>query len=131
MIPASGNRSGVNPSVVGNGTGLVGSTSVAAFTTAESEAVTDDALQATLVGYIGEQLRELGEDDQVSPDDDLVMIGFDSVAYVRLVVFIQDRFGIDVPDTDVTIEHFGSVSTMVSYLGKLGVSAGSDPRAGS
>ena len=92
-----------------------------------SAAVTDDALQATLVGYIGEQLRELGEDDQVSPDDDLVMIGFDSVAYVRLVVFIQDRFGIDVPDTDVTIEHFGSVSTMVSYLGKLGVSAGSDP----
>ena len=96
-----------------------------------SEAVTDDALREMLVGYIGEQLRELGEDDKVSPDDDLVMIGFDSVAYVRLVAFIQDRFGIDVPDTDVTIEHFGSVSTMVSYLGKLGVSAGSDPETAS
>lgn len=89
--------------------------------------MTDDALGATLVDYIGEQLRELGEDDQVSPDDDLVTIGFDSVAYLRLVAFIQDRFGIDVPDTDVTIEHFGSVSNMVSYLGRLGVSAGSDP----
>ncbi len=96
-----------------------------------SEAVTDDALQATLLSYIGEQLHELGEDDQVSPDDDLVMIGFDSVAYVRLVAFIQDRFGIDVPDTDVTIEHFGSVSNIVSYLGKLGESAGSDPGAAS
>lgn len=92
-----------------------------------SEATTDDALQTTLTGYIGEQLRELGEDDQVLPDDDLVMIGFDSVGYVRLIAFIQDRFSIDVPDADVTIENFGTVSNMASYLRELGVSAGSDP----
>lgn len=95
------------------------------------EATTPEALLQALTGYIGEQLRDLGEDDQFSPDDDLAMIGFDSIAYVRLLAFIKDRFGLEVPDADVTIENFGNVSGMVNYLSTLGPSRRSNHEAAS
>jgi acyl carrier protein len=71
-----------------------------------------------LKDYIDGQLRDLGEDADVQHDDDLVLLGFDSIAYVRLLAFIDDRFGIQVPDSEVTVERFGTIDAMVGYLGE-------------
>lgn len=78
-------------------------------------------MEIILTTYIEEQLRDLGEDIEVAADDDLVLLGFDSIAYVRLVAFIHDEFGIRVPDADVTVEQFGTVEAMVAYLEGRGV----------
>jgi len=85
-------------------------------------------MEALLKEYIEEQLRELGEDQDVAADDDLVMVGFDSIAYVRLIAFLEGRFGIEVPDGDVTIENFGSVANLAGYLDGRGIAESELPR---
>ncbi len=77
-------------------------------------------METILTEYIEQQLRDVGEDVDLEVDDDLVLIGFDSIAYVRLVAFIRERFGIRVPDADVTVEQFGTVAAMVTYLAAQG-----------
>lgn len=81
-----------------------------------ASANTGENMKDILKDYIEAQLRELDEEAEVEIDDDLVMIGFDSVAYVRLLAFIRQSFGVRVPDTDVTVEQFGTVSAIVNYL---------------
>jgi acyl carrier protein len=40
----------------------------------------------------------------------------DSLNLLRLVVFLEDRFGITMGDADLVPENFGSVSTICAYL---------------
>ena len=73
-------------------------------------------MEQAIIEYIEGELRDVGEEVELHPDDDLVLIGFDSVAYVRLVAFIKNRYGIRVPDADVTVGNFGTVAAIVGYL---------------
>lgn len=91
----------------------------------------DGGRSAALTDYIAGQLRELGEADRVEPDDDLIMIGFDSIAYLRLLEFIRERFGLEVPDTDVTVDNFGTVKDIDSYLQRLADSPAGDEKEAS
>lgn len=83
---------------------------------AGGQPATGDDMEATLTGFIEQQFHDQGDDVTLEPDDDLVLLGFDSIAYVRLVAFIKDQFGIRVPDSEVTVEQFGTVRAMVGYL---------------
>ncbi len=78
-------------------------------------------MKQVIIDYIEAELREVGEDVDLLPDDDLVLIGFDSVAYVRLVAFIKERYEIVVPDSDVTVGNFGTVEAIHAYLESHGV----------
>ncbi len=84
-------------------------------------------MERILKDYLEEQLRELDEEIELEVDDDLVLIGLDSVAYVRLLAFIKKRFEIRVPDTDVTVEQFGTISGIAAYLAGRGVTEESGP----
>lgn len=67
--------------------------------------------------------RELLRDDSVEIDDeqDLLLSGLlDSLNAMRLVSFVEERAGITVPPEDVVIEHFGSLSRIVSYVASRG-----------
>ncbi|MBT8207147.1 MAG: acyl carrier protein [Acidimicrobiia bacterium] len=74
--------------------------------------------------YIEQQLRDQGDEIAVRPDDDLVLIGYDSVSYVRLLAYIKSTFGLSVPDADVTVENFGSVVAISQYLDGRGAKVG-------
>ena len=78
-------------------------------------------MEQFLTNYIEAELREVGEDVNLEADDDLVLIGFDSVAYVRLVAHLKQVFGVRVPDADVTVENFGTVAAIALYLESHGV----------
>lgn len=82
-------------------------------------------MEAILSAFIEQQFKDQGDDVTVGVDDDLVLLGFDSIAYVRLVVFIRKEFGVRVPDADVTIEQFGTVANVAAYLSAKGASVGS------
>ena len=75
--------------------------------------------------YIEDELRDMGEEAEVEDEIDLALVGFDSIAYVRLIVFIRERYGLAVPDGDVTIENFGTVAAIAAYLERQGAVAGS------
>ena len=73
-------------------------------------------MEAQLKEYVETHLRDLGEDVEIEPDDDLVSMGFDSIGYVRLLDHIHAEYGIHVPDADVTVERFGTVANIAGYL---------------
>ncbi len=64
--------------------------------------------------------RELVQDPSQLPlrdDTQLLESGIlDSLSLLQLVVFLEERFGITVGDTDLLPEHFASVQTICAYL---------------
>ena len=54
---------------------------------------------------------------KLNENEDLLSAGIlDSLAILQLVAFIEDRFGIKVPDEDVVFENFQSINALVAYL---------------
>ncbi len=64
--------------------------------------------------------RELVQDPALLPlanDTSLLDTGIlDSLTLLRLVVFLEERFGIAMGDTDLLPENFTSVDTICAYL---------------
>ena len=57
-------------------------------------------------------------DAGVTVDDgaSLLDLGLDSAALLSVVIGIEETFGIDVPDREITIDNFGSLGSMSSYI---------------
>jgi acyl carrier protein len=56
---------------------------------------------------------------KLDENEDLLSAGIlDSLAILQLVAYVEDQFGIKVPDEDVVFENFQSVSALTSYLEK-------------
>jgi acyl carrier protein len=64
--------------------------------------------------------KELVQDPALLPlsnDTSLLETGvLDSLSLLKLVLFVQERFGIAVDDVDLVPEHFDSVNAMCRYL---------------
>lgn len=83
-------------------------------------------LEAVINDYIS---RELVQDATLLPLTNatpLLETGvLDSLSLLKLVLFVQERFGIVVDDVDLVPEHFASVDTICAYLrSRTGESAG-------
>jgi acyl carrier protein len=74
-------------------------------------------LEAVINDYIS---RELVQDATLLPLGNatpLLETGvLDSLGLLRLVTFVQERFGIVVDDVDLVPEHFASVDAICAYL---------------
>jgi acyl carrier protein len=87
-------------------------------------------LEAVINDYIS---RELVQDASLLPLQNtthLLETGIlDSLSLLRLVMFVQEQFGIVVDDLDLVPEHFASVDAIAAYLrsvseGKAGQATG-------
>lgn len=55
--------------------------------------------------------------DRIEPEEDLLGSGLvDSLGMMRLIGFIEKEFGIRVGPEDMTVEHFGTLQNIESYL---------------
>jgi acyl carrier protein len=74
-------------------------------------------VEAVINDYIS---RELVQDSSLLPlghATSLLETGIlDSLSLLRLVVFVQDRFGVTVDDVDLVPENFDSVDSICAYL---------------
>jgi len=59
-----------------------------------------------------------GRDEQLRDSDSLLGNVIDSTGALELVVFLQERFGINVDDEDVIPDNFDSVKSVVRYVVK-------------
>lgn len=51
------------------------------------------------------------------PDQDLVSAGIlDSLALLRLVVFIEEKLGLDVVDGDIVVSNFKTINRINSFI---------------
>lgn len=59
---------------------------------------------------------ELNVEDEIAPETELFSTGIlDSVAMMNIIGFVEEKAGIEVRPSDVTLENFDSVQRMVDY----------------
>jgi acyl carrier protein len=69
-----------------------------------------------ITGFIVENLAP-GSDVKIEPDTNLVEEGVvDSTAFMELVLWFEEAFGVAVDVEDMTPENFGTVRNMAEYV---------------
>ena len=69
-------------------------------------------------GFIESELLRGGVRSGVEIDEDLIESGvIDSMGIQKLLAFLENRWGVQIPDEDVIPEHFESVMAVAAYLG--------------
>jgi acyl carrier protein len=63
-------------------------------------------------------IRELLVEDGASVGDDTPLLGdvLDSLAIVKLVSLLEDRFGIEVRSEDLTPDNFATIASIARYV---------------
>ena len=82
-----------------------------------SEPRNADHIELALTAYILSDVINDSSLETLRADEDLLEDGMvDSLGIMRLVAFIEQKFGFSVPAQDVTVENFMSVEAIVTYL---------------
>ena len=75
------------------------------------------SVRGEIRGFIEEEFLYLRPDLQLRDDDPLLTLGvIDSLGFVELVEEVQTRYGVAVPDTEITEENFGSIAAIARYV---------------
>jgi acyl carrier protein len=76
--------------------------------------------------FVVENFLYARSDVQLTVDDALLERGIiDSMGVVELIAFIEDEFGVEVGDDDVTEQNFGTLADIATFvLSKQAVTAG-------
>lgn len=73
-----------------------------------------DTMRGQLLQFI---IEELLDGEQIESDENLLADGVvDSLGMMRLVAFVQERVGTNIPPQDLTLENFRTVDAISSYL---------------
>jgi acyl carrier protein len=80
---------------------------------------TDD-LTIRLGVYVTATLMSPGEAEALGEDEPLLGRGIlDSPGIMRLVAFIEEEFDVEVPDTALVPEHFGTLRRLAAFVRRL------------
>ena len=66
--------------------------------------------------YLFDTLIPTPAANRPSDDADLFAHGMDSLRLMQLLVFIEEKLGVNLPDHEVTPERVGSVSSIVEWV---------------
>lgn len=70
--------------------------------------------------YIADSLSDI-DVEEIGMQDDLLGSGIlDSMGMMKLVVFIEKELNIEIPDADMTVEHFMTLQNIMDYLSQRG-----------
>jgi acyl carrier protein len=74
-------------------------------------------IEARIRSYIAQNLLFSDNGFNYSDDDSFLQEGIvDSVGVLELVLFVEQTFGVDVNDQDITPDNFDSVSKLANYI---------------
>ena len=75
--------------------------------------------EAALERFIVDELMVAEKSTKLDPDQSLISSGvIDSLAILRLIVFLEENFGISVDDDEVVPENFESINVMKAFIQK-------------
>lgn len=77
-----------------------------------------DAIGAAVRVLLAERLHVALGDVPADAGASLQDLGLDSTAILSLVVGIEDRFDIEIPDDEITVANFGTVAAITRYVGE-------------
>jgi len=76
-------------------------------------------MRTVIAKFIADELLPGKGIDEVGFDESLIDSGIlDSLALVRLITFVEDRFAITVRDDDVVPENFQTIGAIEAYIRK-------------
>jgi acyl carrier protein len=77
-----------------------------------------DRVAGALVAFINDNIMAQGH--PIGPDDDLERAGVDSMAFLRILLFVEREFGFWMPDEDLRRANIASVRALAGYIGRRG-----------
>jgi len=82
-----------------------------------SPAPSDGAIIPALAKFIREDLLYDRDDVELDPETRLLEKGLvDSMGIFRLICFIEEEFGVELQPSEVQVEHFGSIQSIVALV---------------
>ena len=69
-----------------------------------------------VVGIVREILERRGVGRDILPDDDLREAGLNSLDMVNLMLAVEAEFDLKIPDADMTLRNFRSISTIEALV---------------
>jgi acyl carrier protein len=73
-----------------------------------------DEVARTLTAFVNDHIMARGRPMQ--PDDVFETAGVDSMALLKILVFVEKRFGFWMPDEDLVDEHLTSPRALANYI---------------
>ena len=52
----------------------------------------------------------------LGPDEDLFDAGFDSMSLTRVLVFIEERFGVTIPEEEVVLDEIETLNKLTDFV---------------
>lgn len=81
---------------------------------------TESEARALIRQFIEQNMSAFKDADELGDADNIFEKGFvTSIFAMRLLDFIENKFGIQVPDEDITLMNFSSVDRMIGLVGKV------------
>jgi D-alanine--poly(phosphoribitol) ligase subunit 2 len=77
-------------------------------------AVDIETIKSALHDHIVAEI--LLRDEPLAPDEDLFEAGFDSMSLARVLVFVEERFGVAIPDEEVVLDEIATLDTMAAFV---------------
>ena len=56
--------------------------------------------------------------EPLKPGEDLFDAGFDSMSLSRMLVFVEERFGVVIPDEDVVVDDMATLESMTDLVAR-------------
>ena len=69
-----------------------------------------------VVGIVREILERRGINREILPDDDLREAGLNSLDMVNLMLAVEAEFDLKIPDADMTLRNFRSISAIEALV---------------
>ena len=66
--------------------------------------------------FIFEELIFVANPEQFKDEDDLLEAGLDSMGIMRLIMFIEDNYGITLPDTEIEPDNVQNFNALEQWI---------------
>jgi acyl carrier protein len=76
-----------------------------------------EVVTAAIVRFLNTEI--MAESNAIAADDDLAAAGVDSMALLKVLVFLERDFGIWIPDEDLSDETIATARTLATYVCRL------------
>jgi acyl carrier protein len=73
-----------------------------------------DAVASALTAFLNANIMARGR--SIQPDDDFELVGIDSMALLKVLLFIEAEFGFWMPDEDLVAENLASARALARYI---------------
>jgi D-alanine--poly(phosphoribitol) ligase subunit 2 len=82
--------------------------------------VNTDAVEARIEDFIRTQFNVSSTDNGFGRTVDLFQLGYvDSVGFAELIAFLQEEFGVELPESDLLSDDFVRISGMARIVSRL------------